>query len=132
MITDIESKIKAIDEFIEEVDRVTEQVVVEVRIYDVTDNNALNLDIQWNAGRVTENTAGQSAAQTTGGGISYTDELVPGKAPDGTPIQGSSSGADPYAAASFDKTEAARSESGCSHDSVSLDLTLRLRFARIR
>lgn len=53
IVSDTEGKIEAIDRFIEEVDRVTQQVLVEVRIYDVTDTDRFDLDIQWNAGRNT-------------------------------------------------------------------------------
>ena len=36
IVTDSESKMKAIDKFIEEIDRITPQILVEVRIYDIT------------------------------------------------------------------------------------------------
>jgi type II secretory pathway component GspD/PulD (secretin) len=51
MITDTEDKIKAIDRFIEEIDRITEQVLVEVRIYDVTTKEGFELDPKWHLGR---------------------------------------------------------------------------------
>jgi type IV pilus assembly protein PilQ len=53
IVTDTESKIKAIDTFIEEIDRITEQILVEVRIYDITSRDTLDLGIEWQAGRVT-------------------------------------------------------------------------------
>jgi len=53
MVTDIESKIKAIDNFIEEIDRITSQVLVEVRIYDVICKDRLDVGIEWDAARVT-------------------------------------------------------------------------------
>ena len=51
IVTDTETKIKAIDKFIEEIDRITPQILVEVRIYDITSQNTLDLGIQWEAGR---------------------------------------------------------------------------------
>ena len=51
MVTDTEDKIKAVDKFIERVDRITQQVLVEVRIYDVTTKEGFELDPQWNFGR---------------------------------------------------------------------------------
>lgn len=51
IVTDIESRIKAIDEFIEEIDRQTPQVLVEVRIYDVTTTDNYDMGISWNIGR---------------------------------------------------------------------------------
>jgi type IV pilus assembly protein PilQ len=50
IITDTESKIKAIDTFIEEIDRITPQILVEARIYDIKSTDSLDLGIEWNAG----------------------------------------------------------------------------------
>jgi type IV pilus assembly protein PilQ len=50
IVTDTESKIKAIDTFIDEIDRITPQILVEVRIYDITSKEALDLGIEWFAG----------------------------------------------------------------------------------
>jgi len=54
IVTDTESRIKAIDTFIDEIDRITPQILVEVRIYDITTQDTLDLGIQWQAGRTTE------------------------------------------------------------------------------
>ncbi|MFC1737785.1 secretin and TonB N-terminal domain-containing protein [Planctomycetota bacterium] len=54
IVTDIESKIKSIDKFIEEIDRITPQILVEARIYDITSKDKLDLGIEWNAGRNTD------------------------------------------------------------------------------
>jgi len=51
IVTDTETKIKAIDKFIEEIDRITPQILVEVRIYDITSQDTLDLGVQWEAGR---------------------------------------------------------------------------------
>lgn len=53
IVTDTESKIKAIDTFIEEIDRETPQILVEARIYDITSKDRLDLGIEWQAGRNT-------------------------------------------------------------------------------
>jgi type IV pilus assembly protein PilQ len=53
IVTDTESKIKAIDTFITEIDRITPQVLVEARIYDVTCKDRLDLGVEWHAGRNT-------------------------------------------------------------------------------
>jgi len=50
IVTDTESKIKAIDTFIEEIDRITPQILVEARIYDITSKDKLDLGVEWNAG----------------------------------------------------------------------------------
>lgn len=51
MVTDTEDKIRPIDKFIEQIDRITSQVLVEVRIYDVTTKEGFELDPQWRIGR---------------------------------------------------------------------------------
>ena len=51
IVTDTESRIKAIDTFIAEIDRITPQILVEVRIYDITSKDNLDLGIDWWAGR---------------------------------------------------------------------------------
>jgi type IV pilus assembly protein PilQ len=50
MVTDTEGQIKGIDNFIEQIDRITPQVLVEVRIYDITSNEDFKLDLDWFAG----------------------------------------------------------------------------------
>ncbi|AQQ71997.1 Type IV pilus biogenesis and competence protein PilQ precursor [Limihaloglobus sulfuriphilus] len=123
IVTDVESRIEAVDLFIDEVDRVTQQVIVEVRIYDVTDNENFNLDMKWDGGRMTLNSAGEPVAQSTGGGISYVDEVVPGgAAPGAPPAQGSTKRADPYTAGSFDRTNGGQIRLGVFNDSISIDM----------
>jgi type IV pilus assembly protein PilQ len=53
IVTDSESKIKAIDTFIAEIDRITPQILVEARIYDITSKERLDLGVEWEAGRNT-------------------------------------------------------------------------------
>jgi len=53
IVTDTESNIKAIDTFINEIDRITPQILVEARIYDITCKDRYDLGIKWQAGRNT-------------------------------------------------------------------------------
>ena len=76
MITDTESKIAAIDEFVEEMDRRTAQILVEARIYDITSADTLDLGIEWNAGRNTG--LGFPAAGGEQVGFSRSDPFIDG------------------------------------------------------
>ena len=51
MVTDTEAKMRAIDEFIKDVDRITPQILVEAKIYDISSTDQLDLGIDWSAGR---------------------------------------------------------------------------------
>jgi len=53
IVTDVESKINAINSFIEEIDRVTPQILVEAKIYDISSTDNLDLGIEWQAGSTT-------------------------------------------------------------------------------
>jgi type IV pilus assembly protein PilQ len=53
IVKDTESNIKAIDTFIEDIDRITPQILVEARIYDITSKDKLDLGVEWNIGRNT-------------------------------------------------------------------------------
>ena len=53
MITDTESKMAAIDIFVEEMDRRTAQILVEARIYDISNTDSIDVGVEWNAGRNT-------------------------------------------------------------------------------
>ena len=53
IVTDTENKIRDIASLIEKIDRITPQVLVEVRIYDITSQDNLDLGIDWYAGRRT-------------------------------------------------------------------------------
>ena len=121
IVTDTESKIKAIDSFIEEIDRVTQQVLVEVRIYDVTDTDSFDLDIEWTAQRnvvdstspaVIYPTTPQNLFPTLQAGATSETVLLPLK------------NADPYGGGSFDETNGGSLRIGFFNDSVSFDLLL--------
>lgn len=62
MVTDTESKIKAIDTFMEEIDRITPQILVEARIYDITITDSLDLGINWFAGTNTTYSDGSASS----------------------------------------------------------------------
>jgi type IV pilus assembly protein PilQ len=53
IVSDTETKMRDITLFIERVDQMTQQVLVEVRIYDITSKNELDLGVEWNVGRNT-------------------------------------------------------------------------------
>jgi len=75
MVTETEAKIEAIDTFIAEVDRMTTQIMVEARIYDVTSSDALDLGIQWTVGR---NTTYSNGINVLGGVSGKTDPFITG------------------------------------------------------
>ena len=66
IVTDTESKIRDISTFIEKIDRMTPQILVEVRIYDITSKDKLDLGVEWNAGRNTTYSSDAIGATKTG------------------------------------------------------------------
>jgi type IV pilus assembly protein PilQ len=71
IVTDTESKIRDITAFIEKVDRMTPQILIEARIYDITSKESFDIGTEWYIGRntpITEitrtKTSGQTGAQT--------------------------------------------------------------------
>ena len=68
IVTDTEARIRAIDTFVEEIDRITPQILVEARIYDITSQDTLDLGVQWQAGRNTVYGSGTSGT-TDGTGL---------------------------------------------------------------
>jgi len=53
IVTDTEAKVRDIRSLIEKIDRITPQVLVEVRIYDITSKDNFDLGIEWRGGRRT-------------------------------------------------------------------------------
>ncbi|UCC98213.1 MAG: hypothetical protein JSW66_20500 [Phycisphaerales bacterium] len=53
IVTDTEGKIRDITNLLTTIDRVTPQVLVEARIYDITSKDNLDLGVEWRAGRRT-------------------------------------------------------------------------------
>lgn len=74
MVIDNESHMKAIKEFINEIDRETPQVLVEARIYDISSSDSLDLGIQWSVGT---NTTLTPATSPTTGSPTGTGQLDP-------------------------------------------------------
>jgi type IV pilus assembly protein PilQ len=68
IVTDTESKVKAIDSFMAEIDRVTPQILVEARIYDVETTDQLDLGFEWFFGRTTDYSGpdGESTVRSVG------------------------------------------------------------------
>ena len=53
IVSETEEKIGAIDQFMAEIDRITPQIMVEARIYDISSTDQLDLGIEWRVGRNT-------------------------------------------------------------------------------
>lgn len=58
IVTDTESKITEITGLLGKIDRITPQILVETRIYDITSRDKLDLGVQWSAGRRTNYVSG--------------------------------------------------------------------------
>jgi len=74
LVVDFESNIKVIDNFVKEIDRLMQQILVEVKIYDVTATEGFDIGAEWEAGRnnpisvlsdVTTKTTAATGATTT-------------------------------------------------------------------
>lgn len=72
IVTDTESKIREITTLINKIDRITPQILVEVRIYDITTKDRLDLGIEWSAGRNTTYMNGEPVS------TSRTDPFITG------------------------------------------------------
>ncbi len=53
IVTETESKIREITALLDKIDRITPQILVEARIYDITSRDKFDLGINWHAGRRT-------------------------------------------------------------------------------
>jgi len=62
IVSDTESKIREITALLDKIDRITPQILVEARIYDITSRDKLDLGVEWDAGRATTFTAGEPTA----------------------------------------------------------------------
>ncbi|MBM4025016.1 MAG: hypothetical protein FJ280_06350 [Planctomycetes bacterium] len=67
LVTDKESKVKDISELIRQIDRMTPQILVEARIYDITSKDNFDLGVQWSAGTRTTFEPGGTRSIFTGG-----------------------------------------------------------------
>ncbi len=74
LVVDFESNIRVIDSFVEEIDRLMQQVLVEVRIYDVTDTEGFDIGADWSLGRNNPiTTIDVDEVTTTATGVRTTD-----------------------------------------------------------
>ncbi len=124
IITDTESKIKAIDTFIEEIDRITPQILVEVRIYDVTYTENFDWEVAWNVGFNNiqgsglnsdgdSSTTGTSEIDSTGNGIAAASSV--------TRVKNK-----PFAASSFDTVNGGSFRIGLLTDAIDIDIALNM------
>ena len=90
IVTDTEGKVRDIATLIEKIDRITPQVLVEVRIYDITSKDNLDLGIDWYASRRTN---------WSSGGYPVNDDITVSKSGSDTYV---SSITDPALLAGFD------------------------------
>jgi len=118
IIIDSESKIKAVDAFIDEIDRITPQILVEVRIYDITTKDRLDLGIEWQTGR--------NSTFDTAGGITTTGP---------NPTDGSTN---PFMTGMFGgattnaETATGALRLGWLNDSIDIDMVLRAQQEKIQ
>lgn len=54
IVNETESRINEISDLLNKIDRITPQILVEARIYDITSRDKLDLGVQWAAGRRTQ------------------------------------------------------------------------------
>lgn len=65
IVTDTENKVNAINSFIEEIDRITPQIMVEAKVYDISSKDNLDIGIEWNVGTATTYPLGVPTGKTT-------------------------------------------------------------------
>jgi type IV pilus assembly protein PilQ len=125
IVTAPEDKIKAVDEFIEQVDIVTPQVLVEVRIYDITTKEGFELSPEWYAGRsgplTTIDRMRSSISSTglrspTGTTTTVTDQDITRRSVTGR--------RKPFVGGSYDRIEGGTLSFGLLNDAVDIDLAL--------
>ncbi len=127
IVTDTEGKIKAIDTFIEEIDRITPQVLVEVRIYDVTSTESFDLGVAWNIG--TNNIGARDINNEGGTGTEVTDST-------GLGITGVGSSKvrvkdNPFLAGSFDTTSGGGIRLGFLSGAIDIDVALNILHSQV-
>jgi type IV pilus assembly protein PilQ len=127
IVTDTETKIKAIDKFIEEIDRITPQILIEVRIYDITTDEDFDLGVEWNVGRNNTERTSLGSAVTAADSTSY------GVGEDSTPGDTSASAgaretrqrtSTPFVAGSYDELTGGSIRFGLLNDAVDIDIAL--------
>ena len=76
VITDSETSMELIDQFIAEMDKEIPQILVEARVYDVSSSTSLDLGVNWSAGRLTF--FDPETGQALTGGESHTEPFTYG------------------------------------------------------
>ncbi len=79
IVTDTESKIREITALLNKIDRITPQILVEARIYDITSRDKLDLGVDWYAGRRTNwygDTMNDDIIVSKGSGDTYVKSLT--------------------------------------------------------
>jgi len=101
VVTDTEKKIKAVDRFIAELDRQTQQVLVEVKIYEITTNEGFDLGAAFRAARNTPlKTTDRVTTVTNSDGLVYPKTVTTTTTPGYTTVtteQREGTGEDPQA-----------------------------------
>ncbi len=125
IITDTESKIKAIDIFIEEIDRITPQILVEVRIYDVSYSDNFDWRAAWNVGFNNLDATGPNSDGTTGpDGIDRTNMGANGNSGIAAGNSVTRVQNKPFAASSFDMVNGGAFRIGILTDAIDIDIAL--------
>ncbi|GAH63936.1 unnamed protein product, partial [marine sediment metagenome] len=119
IVTDTESRIKAIDVFISEIDRITPQILVEVRIYDITTDEDFDLGIEWNVGRNSTELASVTVPDSTSFGVG--EDTTPGGARETRTRTHT-----PFIAGSYDEIVGGSIRFGLLNDAVDIDIALNI------
>jgi type IV pilus assembly protein PilQ len=98
IVTDTEGKINAINSFIDEIDRVTPQILVEAMVYDITSKDNFDLGVQWEAGSTTSYGTVPDGA-TLGSAYSSLGNVLYGNTSSGSPTV-----TNPFATGAFSGT----------------------------
>jgi type IV pilus assembly protein PilQ len=129
IVTDTETKIKAIDKFIEEIDRITPQILVEVRIYDITTDEDFDLGIEWNVGRNSTERTSLGTAVTVPDSTSYGVgmDTTPGDTSASAGARGTTTRTStPFVAGSYDELTGGSIRFGILNDAVDIDIALNI------
>lgn len=129
IVKDFESRVRDIDDFIKEIDRVRPQVLVEVRIYDITNDEYFDLGIEWNVGR------NSTERESLGSAVTATDSTSYGVGEDTTPGDTTKAAgardtttrtSTPFVAGSYDESTGGSIRLGLLNDTVDIDIALNI------
>ena len=133
IVTDTEGKIQAIDTFIEEIDRITPQVLVEVRIYDVTCTESFDLGVAWNIGTNNIQSGGinSDGSGDDGLGTTVVDSTGLGIDADNTPTAKTRVKGHRFGAGSFDTTSGGAIRLGFLSGAIDIDVALNILHSQV-